>query len=66
MEDIWADIPSNLKQAFPVEAIFTNPKRLGKSNLYSVCIYYGKENTSSFKGYLAIIEKHSKGRWIYH
>lgn len=63
MEDIWADVPSCLKDKFPAEAIFTNPKQLGKSNLYSVIITEGKEHTPSFKGYIAIIQKWSKERW---
>jgi hypothetical protein len=64
MEDIWADVPSSLKDKFPAEAIFTNPKQLGKSNLFSICICWGEESTPSFKAFLAVIEKRSKGRWI--
>jgi hypothetical protein len=63
MEDIWADVPSCLKEKFSAEAIFTNPKQLGKSNLYSVTITEGKENTPSFKGHIALIQKWSKERW---
>lgn len=64
MADIWADVPTNLKEKFPAEAVFSNPKRVAKTNLYSVCIYYGKEHTPSFKAYIAIIEKRTRDRWI--